>query len=319
MRTGFLPAFFFLFAIAIASPLQAQAVEKTALSAKEEIMEQLFSERDSSEALAQAILSARKLGVSEQAILESKFLFHVDRAEDAELAKMLPQLLKQSEHFKLSESEIFGSEDDWLAIVEYVRAIAALQVGDKQAFKKHITEAFWLSPRQGAAFAPHIERLRLMDAMSEVEIDMDRKYAHTLDAGKISLGEAMAGKKGMMLHFWSPWSPECEATLADFFITAGLLAKNGIGVVSVLPETSEKVIADANKMLAATGKDAPGYWIVDLEKSPLSAQLKIQTVPAVVLMDANGKIMFNGNPSDGDFWKLLEKLNPEIKRPAKRD
>lgn len=180
MRTGFLPAFFFLFAIAIAiaSPLQAQAVEKTALSAKEEIMEQLFSERDSSEALAQAILSARKLGVSEQAILESKFLFHVDRAEDAELAKMLPQLLKQSEHFKLSESEIFGSEDDWLAIVEYVRAIAALQVGDKQAFKKHITEAFWLSPRQGAAFAPHIERLRLMDAMSEVEIDMDLSLIH---------------------------------------------------------------------------------------------------------------------------------------------
>jgi hypothetical protein len=319
MRTGFLPAFFFLFIIASQLPAQDRAVDAPVMTAKEEIMEQLFSERESAEALAQAILSARKLGVSEQAILESKFLFHVDRAEDAELAKMLPQLLKQSEHFKLSESEIFGSEDDWLAIVEYVRAIAGLQAGDKQAFKKHITEAFWLSPRQGAAFAPHIERLRLMDAMSEVEIDMDRKYAHTLDAGKTSLGEVRAGKKGMMLHFWSPWSPECEATLADFFITAGLLAKNDIGVVSVLPETSEKVIADANKMLAATGKDAPGYWIVDLEKSPLSAQLKIQTVPAVVLMDANGKIMFNGNPSDEDFWKLLEKLNPEIKRPAKRD
>lgn len=319
MRAGFLPAFFFLFASASQLPAQERAVDAPVMSAKEDIMEQLFSERESAEALAQAILSARKLGVPEQAILESKFLFHVDRAEDAEIAKMLPQLLKQSEHFKLSESEIFGSEDDWLAIVEYVRAIAALQAGDKQAFKKHITEAFWLSPRQGAAFAPHIERLRLMDAMSEVEIDMDRKYAHTLDAGKTSLGEVMAGKKGMMLHFWSPWSPECEATLADFFIAAGLLAKNGIGVVSVLPETSEKVVADAGKMLAAIGKAPPGHWMVDSEKSPLSAQLKIQTVPAVVLMDANGKIMFNGNPSDEEFWNLLEKLNPEIKRPAKRD
>jgi hypothetical protein len=319
MRAGFLPAFFFLFVIASQLAAQDRPADAPVMTAKEEIMEQLFSERESAEALAQAILSARKLGVSEQAILESKFLFHVDRAEDAELAKMLPQLLKQSEHFKLSESEIFGSEDDWRAIVEYVRAIAGLQAGDKQAFKKHITEAFWLSPRQGAAFAPHIERLRLMDAMSEVEVDMDRKYAHTLDAGKTSLGEVRVGKKGMMLHFWSPWSPECEATLADFFITAGLLVKNGIGVVSVLPETSEKVVADAKKMLAATGKVAPGHWIVDSEKSPLSAQLKIQTVPAVVLMDANGKIMFNGNPSDEDFWKLLEKMNPEIKRPAKRD
>jgi 2'-5' RNA ligase len=319
MRSRFLPAFFFLFAIPSPLPAQNRAVDVPAMTAKEEVMEQLFSERDSAEVLAQAILNARKLGVPEQAILESKFLFHVDRAEDAEIANMLPQLLKQNEHFKLSESEIFASKDDWLAIVEYVRAIAALQTGDKQAFKKHITEAFWLSPRQGAAFAPHIERLRLMDAMGEVEIDMDRKYAHTIDVAKTSLGEVMAGKKGMILHFWSPLSPECEATLADFFITAGLMVKNGIGVVSVLPETSEKVVADANRMLTATGKDVPGHWLVDAEKSPLSAQLRIQTVPAVVLIDARGKIMFNGNPGDAEFWKLLEKLNPEIRRPALRD
>ncbi|MES2981425.1 MAG: redoxin domain-containing protein [Verrucomicrobiota bacterium] len=317
MRSRFVLGVF----IAIASllPAQEEVADAPKMTPKEEVMEQLLSERESAEALDKAIQSARNLGIPEQAILESKFLFHVDRSEDAEIAKMLPQLVKQSEHFKLSDSAIFGSEDDWLAIVEYARAIDALQKGEKQSFKKHITEAFWLSPRQGTAFAPHIERIRLMDAMKEVKLDKERKYLNTLNAEKTSLGELMAEKKGVMLHFWSPLSPECEGTLADFFITADHLTKNGISVASVLPETSDKVIAAAKAMLLATGKDIPGHWIVDVKESPLSAQLKVESVPAVVLIDAAGEIIYNGHPSKEEFWDLLEKLNPEIKRPDMRE
>lgn len=300
-------------------PAQLEETDEIKMTPEEEVMEQLFSERESKAALEKTIESARKLKIPEQAILESKFLFHIDRAEDAEIANMLPQLLKQAENFKLSESEIFGSEDDWLAILEYVRAIDALQKGDKPAFKKHITEAFWLSPQQGAAFAPHIERLRLMDAMKEVKLDQERKYLNTLDAEFTTLGKVMADKKGTLLHFWSPWSPECEATLADFFITAELLTKNGIGVASLLPEGSEKVNAEAKAMLVATGKNIAGHWMVDAEKSPLSAQLKVKTVPIVVLLDATGKVLYNGHPANEEFWELLEKMNPEIKRPAMRE
>lgn len=307
--------------ISIASLLSAQeeAADAPKMTPKEDAIEQLLSERDSTEALEKAILSARKLGVSEQAILESKFLFHIDRAEDAEIAKMLPDLVKQGENFKLSDSQIFGSEDDWLAIIEYSRAIVALQKGEKQEFKKHITEAFWLSPSQSAAFAPHIQRLRLMDAMKEVKLDRERKYLNTLDAESTSLGKIMADKKGTLLHFWSPLSPECEATLADFFITAELLTKNGIGVASVLPEASEKVNAAAKAMLVATGKNIVGHWMVDAENSPLSTQLKVQTVPTVVLLDSEGKVVYNGHPGNEEFWILLEKLNPEIKRPEMRE
>lgn len=304
------------FTISSLLPAQLEETDEIKLTPEEEVMEQLFSERESKAALEKAIDSARKLKIPEQAILESKFLFHIDRAEDAEIAKMLPQLLKQAENFKLSESEIFGREDDWLAILEYVRAMDALQKDDKAGFKKHITEAFWLSPQQGAAFAPHIERLRLMDAMKEVKLDPEQKFPNTLDAESTTLAKVMADKKGTLLHFWSPWSPECEATLADFFITAELLTKNGIGVASILPEASVKVNADAKAMLVATGKKASGHWMLDTEKSPISGQLRVQTVPAVVLLDATGKVLYNGHPGNEEFWKLLEKLNPEIKRPA---
>ena len=302
-------------------PLCAQVgePEETPMSPREDAVEQLLSERESVEALLKAAAAARALGVSEQAILEARFLFHVDRAEDAEIAALLPRFREMKGKFKLADSEIFGSADDWLAVAEYVEALAALEQGDKDGFKRHITEAFWLSPKQGAAFAPHIDRIRLMDAMKAVQVDFTKTYADALGGKETTLGEILGKRKAVLLHFWSPWSRECEATLVDFFITSEHLLGKDVAVASILPETSAKVIADAKAMLAATGKKAPGAWIVDTKRNPISARLRVQSVPAVVLISAEGRILFNGHPTDGEFWKALEKTNPGILRPEMRE
>ena len=285
------------------------------MTPKEEALEQLLSERESPEALSKAEAKARDLGISEQAILEARFLFHVDRSEDAEIAAMLPKFLEHKKNFALEDSEIFSSVDDWLAVVEYVHAIAAMEKGDKDAFKKHITEAFWLSPRQGAVFSPHIDRVRLADAMKDVRVDLVREFPNTLDDTKTSLGVILGERKGMLLHFWSPRSPECEMTLSDFMLTAGHLIEKDVAVVSVLPETSNEVELEARKMLAGTKKKLPGAWIADEKKDSIVAQLRIQNVPVVVLLSRDGSVLFNGHPTEEKFWKSLETLNPEIARP----
>jgi hypothetical protein len=297
---------------------QPEEPQESPLSPREEAIEQLLSERESPEALQKAIAAARAAEVSEQAILEARFLFHVDRAEDKEIAALLPEFLAFKDRFKLADSEIFAGEDDWLAVTEYVQALAALEKGDKDGFKRHITEAFWLSPRQGAAFAPHIDRIRLADAMKAVRIDFTKAYADTLGGEPASLGAILGRRKGLLLHFWSPWSRECEATLADFFITADHLVSKDVAVASILPETSSKVIADAKAMLQATGEKIHGAWIVDAEKDPLSARLKVQSVPVVVLISPDGSVLFNGHPTDEEFWRALGKINPEIMRPEMR-
>lgn len=297
---------------------QVEPAPESPMDPKEDAIEQMLSERESPEALGKAVAAARALGVSEQAILEARFLFHVDRAEDAEIAALLPEVEKRKARFNLVDSEIFASEDDWLAVAEYIRAIAALKQGDPAGFKQHITEAFWLSPKQGAAFAPHIERLRLMDAMKAVKVDFEKEYKDTLGDGMVSLGEVLGEKKGLLLHFWSPWSRECEATLADFFQTAEHIIPKGVGVVSILPETSAKVNGDAKAMLQATGKNIPGQWIVDSKKAPISDKLKVQSVPVVVLISAEGRVLYNGHPTEENFWKALEELGPGIMRPEMR-
>ena len=105
------------------------------LSPLQAAVERMLSERKSPEAFEQRIEEARKLGAGKQAILEARFIFHVDRNEDDALAGMAPEMIAQRDKFKLSESEIFGVTDDWLAVVEYVQAIAALKKDDRPACK----------------------------------------------------------------------------------------------------------------------------------------------------------------------------------------
>jgi len=282
---------------------------------REAALEKLLAERESPAALESAIANARKQGVGEQAILEARFLYHVDRREDDALAAMLPELLKQRDAFRPEDSAIFNVKEDWLAVIEYVQAIAALAKGDKSAFKQHITEAFWLSPRQGAAYAPHIDRLRLEESMRAVKIDFTTKLKPLAAGDAVSLEQLIAEHKALLFHFWSPLSRECEAGMPDFITTAAALTANGIAVVSLLPEEPSQLRDDARAMLRPLGARLPGAWLLDPKDHSLARTLRIQDLPSMALVSSEGKILFNGDPADKDFWEALRKIDARITRP----
>lgn len=296
----------------------AQAPEPPAeIEAREIAIDQLLGERDSIEALNKAIESARKIGVSEQAILEGKFLYHVDSRNDAAIAAMLPDFKKQNEKFDIKESVIFATKEDWQAVVEYVAAIAALEKGDRDGFKEHIKEAFWLGPRQAAAFAPHIERLRLEEAMKEITIDFDMPLTQLDDLKPEKLSPHMKGKKAMLLHFWSPHSTECAIAMGDFAKTAEMLTKHKIAVASIstyhAPEDQKNAIAIAKPYMKSSGSK----WYVEKEGEALGLGhlLRIQNLPTMVILSTEGKVMFNGDPTDEHFWDTLKEIDPKIDRP----
>jgi len=306
-----------LVAAAIAEPADPpKPVEHAGGSPREVALDNLLSERDSDKKLESVVAAARKAGVSEQAILEARFLYHVDRREDDAVAGMLPEFLKQRESFKLGDSAIFSMKEDWLAVVEYVQAIASLKKGDKDAFKSHITEAFWLSPRQASAFAPHIDRMRLEEAMRAVRIDFETKLGVLGSGDEVALKSLMTGKKAMLLHFWSPASRECEASLPDYAITAKALGEKGVAMVSILPEDAPKILTDALAMIKPLGDKPPGAWLIDRKENPLARDLRVQALPTFILVSNEGAILFNGDPTDDGLWDALTKLDPKIIRPA---
>ena len=286
------------------------------LSPRDAALEHLLTERKSPAALQAAIEQARKLNISEQVILEARFLFLVDQHDDAAIAALLPEFTKRRATFNIDDSKIFACKDDWLAVNEYVEAIAALNKGDNATFKRHITEAFWLSPRQGAAFAPHIERLHLAEAMRSIKIDFTAEFSTITSTTSESLKKLLGDKQALLLHFWSPWSDESQAAMPDFSVTAKALGANNIAVVSMLPEDSTKMLADARSSLKTLGAKPPGAWLVDRKTHPLARELRVLTLPTMVLVATDGRILFNGHPSEDELWQALQKINPAIRRPA---
>ncbi|MFT3991694.1 MAG: redoxin domain-containing protein [Luteolibacter sp.] len=302
--------------LAFSQTPDAPSESTDAPSPRTSALENLLAERESDAAFSKAVEEARKQGVKEQAIIEARFLYHVDRNEDAAIAAMLPDLLKQKEHFSITDSEIFSTEEDWLAVIEYAHAIDSLQKGDKASFKKHITEAFWLSPRQGTAFAANIERMRMSDAMNSLTIDFTTRFQPLAEnSAPVSLSSLIEGKKALLLHFWSPWNNECLDSLPDYNTTAGKLISSNIAVVSVIPNAEPSLLVDARKSLENKEKNIAGNWIIDLKDKPFFKLLRIQSLPAMALVSPAGKVIYNGHPADDEFWNALSKIDPAITRP----
>lgn len=307
--------------IAVVASSQAQATPpaepaaEIAEAARQSALEKLLAERESSPALENAIREARSAGVSAQAILEARFLFHVDNQDDASIIAMLPEVLQHRATFRLAESAIFSVEEDWLAVVEYVQSVAALAKGDRAAFKKHITEAFWLSPRQAAAFAPHIERMRLEETMRGFKINLDTECVPVVPAAAVSLKSLIAGKKALLLHFWSPWSHECEVAMADFITTATTLSSKGVAVVSLVPGRAKEMLDDATAAIQSINGANASVWLVDPEGGEFARKLRVQNLPTMVVVSTTGEVLFNGSPSDPLIWEALGKIDATIMRP----
>lgn len=282
---------------------------------REVALDNLLSERDSLEAFDKVVIDARTAGISEQSILEARFLFHVDRNEDDAIAALLPDFIKRRELFKIADSAIFSVREDWLAVIEYVQAIDALKKGDKGGFKSHITEAFWLSPRQASAFAPHIDRLRLEESMKSVTIDFETKLTDLGKGDAIALKSLMEGKKAMILHFWSPSNIDSESSIPDYLVTAEALGEAGIAMVSILPQDTPQILTDARAVIRPLGDKPPGAWLIDRREEPLAPLLRVQTLPTFILLSNKGAVLFNGGPDEDGLWEQLRALDPKIIRP----
>lgn len=277
-------------------------------------MEELFSTMGQAEFPA-ALKQARDANIHPQVLLEARFLHLVDIGDNAGLASMAPELASNSNLFDPDNSEIFSIKEDWLAIVHYTRALAALQQGDKAGFKKQITEAFWLSPRQGQAFAPHIDQLRLDEAMKTITLDPQKTLSYQENGKPAKLGDLINGYQATILHFWSPMSQEVQLNLPDFILTTQSCKQHNIIVLSILADQYPDILKDAETMRNEDAAKAQCTWLVDSNSKPLTGLLRIRDIPTMVIVSADGKILFNGHPSNIKFWQTIQEIAPDFKRP----
>jgi hypothetical protein len=107
--------------------------------------------------------------------------------------------------------------------------------------------------------------------------------------------------------------------MPDFVATAATLSHKGIAIASLLPDDSGKLGTDARAMIQPFANKPCGAWLADSRSNPFGRELRIQNLPAMVLVSTEGRVLFNGDPTDDGFWETLRKIDGTIQRPEAAD
>lgn len=263
-----------------------------------------------------ALKQARELGIHKQVILEATFLFYVDTENYKGIISLHDDFLDHLKKFDLDESKIFATKEQWQSVIEYSLALQALENNDEIKFKKHITEAYWLSPDTASAFSQHITEHRNKKLMQQITIAPDREML-TLDTIKpITFKELIKDNDALVLRFWSPWNQDIDRTYPLIENAALQCVEKKIAFVSILLENDDQLITEAKELIAETKPALKSQWVIDSNKNSLTKQLRISDLPTLIIITKDGKIAYHGSASSDSFWLKLNKINPEIKKPA---
>ena len=104
----------------------------------------------------------------------------------------------------------------------------------------------------------------------------------------------------------------------------GFLAATLAGLL-IAPAVQKRVVKFTEKRMLATmplspqevraQKDMKMPWLVEPKGSPFSELLGIDSIPRMILLSPEGKVLFNGHPEEPGLWDALKKLDSAIQPP----
>lgn len=269
-------------------------------------LKKLFDPNLSAGELEKAAAEAARDGVSKQAVAEARLVWGLRHQDTEYLEKALPELEAAAKNFRKEDSAGMGSAEDFLGLLSYVKGLAALKQGDQEGFKKHLTEAFWTSPEQAPLFAQAITKQRSAQKMANVALDL--KLPITTSKGEATtLGDQLGTNKAILLDFWASWCGPCMELMPELRKKSEFLGKHHI-VVAGMNTESDEAVADKVRR----DKDMKLPWLVEPKGEPFSGPLGINSIPRMVLISPEGKILFNGHPQDPALWAALKGVDATI-------
>ncbi len=304
----------FLIAIGAIGLISAPAQEVDAPLKVGEIEEQLFQLEGGKEEFLNSLAKARQAGVSEQSLLEARFLFFAEHQDEQAIAGMAADLRAAVSGFDPEKSRIFATTEAFLSVVFYAEALKALGAGDLKGFEVAIKEAFWNGPGQAGVFAEPIERLRTREAMKLVQVDLGLSFKKQEGEGAATLKEILGDGKAIALHFWSPWHRECLVSVPELAKFSPKFQAAGIASVMVLPQQGEDQLVEAKELLQAHSKSALN-WLIDRDQKSLGSLLRVDSLPLTVIVDRGGKVVFHGETGGEEMWQAMIELDPSLEIP----
>jgi thiol-disulfide isomerase/thioredoxin len=145
------------------------------------------------------------------------------------------------------------------------------------------------------------ERERDKARLADLRLPMDMEIA-TSTGEKTTLGKLVAGKKAALIDFWASWCGPCMSLMPELQKKAEKYGPKGIVVAGMNTENAEK----AEGVRSKRGIEFP--WLVEPEGRPLSQMLNINSIPRMILVNPEGRVLFNGHPMDNELTTALAEL-----------
>ena len=210
-------------------------------------------------------------------------------------------LMKEFEALQLNPWPILVTEQD---------SVIKTNVGISYASLKTLTEFSEKAMKKamggaGSATASlDIEESKI--DYSEIEIPMDLPFALS-NGGTTTLAQLTKGKKAVLLDFWASWCGPCMALMPELKKKEAALRKQGIVVAGMNTEAEPDTAEKTRKKL-----DIQFNWLVEPDDAPLSDLLEIDSIPRMVLISPEGKVLYNGHPQDPSLNVALAQLGVDL-------
>ncbi len=289
---------------------QAPSAEEAAAGAKA-LLQRMFGQDCSQEELLSLAKEANKAGIPRQQIIEAKLVWGLRHQDTAFLMKILPEVEILASSFDAANAAAIPNVEAVKSFIAYIKALKAGDAKDAAGFKQNILEAIWLNPQQAQVFLQSIDKFRREMIMETLIVDL--KIPLTNSTGEATtLHDQLGGKKALLLDFWASWCGPCMNLMPALKKKAETLAPHGV-VVAAMNKDDQDAESIAERIRKEQNATLP--WLVEPPDRPYSKVLDINSIPRMILLSPDGKVLFNGHPEDPALWAALKKLDPGIEAP----
>ena len=256
----------------------------------------------------EAIKAAEAAGVDETFIVETRFIQMLKTGDWDGLMGFVPTIESHQDAISVGPGKSFTSEEELQGFIDTLKAIIAYRNEDWESFKGHYLDAFWNAPMFAQnvgltqILAEHRSELLMEEAAKNVVVPMDMQISSAEGETK-TLKEWLGEDKALLLDFWASWCGPCIRLMPALKHKAEALSTQGIYVAGMNTDDDDQLNL-TNQVREKHGMESVN-WLIDPNGSELSGMLFINSIPRMVLIAPNGKVLFNGHPQDDSLGEAL--------------
>lgn len=271
--------------------------------AQDGVIGTLFSPETTDEAFAAALQQGKEAGLGAHVLLEAQLAHALYAREYPTLVSLKQPLVEAGANLKWEESRLFHNRQAYDSMVEGISALEAGQKGDAAGFEKHIKQALWLAPEpMQLLYLQWLNGYRTEEAMKKIVVPLDQQIP-TAEGGQTTLKQLMGENKALLLDFWASWCGPCMVAMEGINEKSAKLAGQGVVMVGVNTEGDAKIASDIKKQ-----KQVKLPWLLEEMGGTYTTLFQTESIPQVVLVSSEGKVLYNGHPEDPALKTALKKI-----------